>query len=82
VFFVFCLFRVVGTLVGFVVCRWMLIGGCLIFVALRLFDSFSLLVVVEVMFARNIGGDGSYLGSLMNCYGFDESLVVLVCGAS
>ncbi|KEH42887.1 transmembrane protein, putative [Medicago truncatula] len=26
-----------------------------------LFDLFSLLVVVEVMFARNIGGDGSYL---------------------
>nr|ABN05759.1 hypothetical protein MtrDRAFT_AC148775g17v2 [Medicago truncatula] len=28
-------------------------------VGLRLFDLFSLLVVVEVMFARNIGGDGS-----------------------
>ena len=39
-------------------CRWMLAGGCLIFVGLRLFDLFSLLVVVEVMFARNIGGDG------------------------
>jgi len=31
----------------------------LVFVGLRLFDLFSLLVVVEVMFARNIGGDGS-----------------------
>lgn len=41
------------------VCRWMLAGGCLVFVGLRLFDLFSLLVVVEVMFARNIGGDGS-----------------------
>jgi len=59
VFFVFFLFHLVGTLVGFVVCRWMLAGGCLIFVALRLFDSFSLMVVVEVMFACNIGGDGS-----------------------
>jgi len=33
--------------------------------------SFSLLIVVDVMFARNIGGDR-----------FDGSLVVLVCGAS
>jgi hypothetical protein len=33
--------------------------GCLVFVGLRLFDLFSLLVVAEVMFARNIGGDGS-----------------------
>jgi len=41
------------------VCCWMLVGGCLVFVGLKLFDSFSLLVVVEVMFARNIGGDGS-----------------------
>ena len=82
VFGVFYLFRLAETLVGFVVCRWMIVGGCLVFVGLRLFDLFSLLVVVEVMFARNIGGDGSYLGSLMNCYGFDGSLVVLVCGAS
>jgi len=56
VFFLFCL---VGTLVGFVVCRWMLAGGCLVFVDLKLFDLFSLLVVVEVMFAQDIGGDGS-----------------------
>ncbi|KEH30272.1 hypothetical protein MTR_4g066160 [Medicago truncatula] len=38
---------------------------------------------VEVMFARNIGGDVSVTkvtmdGSLMICYGFDESFVVLV----
>ena len=52
------------------VCRWMLVGGCLVLLGL-LFDSFSLLIVVEIMFARNIGGDG-----------FDGSLVVLVCGAS
>lgn len=48
------------------VCRWMLVGGCLVLLGL-LFDLFSLLVVVEVMFAHNIGGDG-----------FDGSLVVLV----
>ena len=54
-----CSLRLVETLVGFVVCRWMLAGGCLVFVGLRLFDLFSLLVVVEAMFARNIGGDGS-----------------------
>ena len=52
------------------VCRWMLVGGCLVLLGL-LFDSFSLLIVVDVMFARNIGGDG-----------FDGSLVVLVSGAS
>jgi len=61
VFLVFFLFRLVGTLVGFVVCRWMLVGGCLVFMDLGLFDSFFLLVVVEVMLARNIGGDGSVM---------------------
>ena len=40
VFWVF--FFLVGTLV---VCRRMLAGGCLVFVGLRLFDLFSLLVV-------------------------------------
>jgi hypothetical protein len=60
VFFVFFyLFRLAEPLVDFVVYRWMLVGGCLVFVVLRLFYFFSLLVVVEVMFARNIGGDGS-----------------------
>jgi len=44
-----------------VVCRWMLVGGCLVFMDLGLFDSFFLLVVVEVMLARNIGGDGSVM---------------------
>lgn len=39
------------------VCRWMLLGGCLVLLEL-LFDSFSLLVVVEIMFDHNIGGDG------------------------
>jgi hypothetical protein len=82
VFGVFYLFRLAKTLVDFVVCHWMLADGCLVFVGLRLFDLFSLLVVVEVMFARNIGGDGLYLGLLMNIYGFDGSLVVLVCGTS
>ena len=55
----FFLFRLVETLVGFVVCRWMFVDGCLVFVGLRLFDMFFLLVVVEVMFARNIGSDGT-----------------------
>ena len=58
-FWCFFLFRLVETLVGFVVCHWMLASGCLVFVGLRLFDLFSLLVMMEVMFARNIGGDGS-----------------------
>jgi hypothetical protein len=66
VFGVFYLFRLAETLVGFVVCRWMLVGGCLVFVGLRLFDLFSLLVVVEVMFARNIGGDGSVMMVVMD----------------
>jgi len=66
VFLVIFLFRLVETLVGFVVCLWMLVGGCLVFVGLRLFDLFSLLVVVEVMFARNIGGDGSVTTLVMD----------------
>lgn len=48
------------------VCRWMLVCGCLVFVGLKLFDLFSLLVVVEVMFARNIGGDESVTMVVMN----------------
>jgi len=60
------LFPLVETLVGFVVCRWMLVGGCLVFMGLRLFDLFSLLVVVEVMFARNIDGDGSVMMVVMD----------------
>jgi len=54
--------------------RWWVLWcvvGCLsvvvwVFVGLRLFDLFSLLVVVEVMFARNIGGDGSVTMVMMD----------------
>ncbi|AET01675.1 hypothetical protein MTR_8g018710 [Medicago truncatula] len=28
------------------------------------------------------GGDGSDMSSPMSCYGFEESLIVLVCGTS
>jgi len=41
------------------VCRWMLVDGCLVLVGLKLFDLFTLLVAGEVMFTCNIGGDGS-----------------------
>jgi len=54
VFGVFYLFRLAETFVGFVVCRWMIVGGCLVFVGLKLFDLFSLLVVVEVIYRANL----------------------------
>jgi hypothetical protein len=73
-----------------VVCCWMVAGGCLVFVGLGLFDSFSLLVVDgsyvcsqhRLWWISHDGGDRSYLGLHMICYGFDGSLAVLVCGAS
>jgi len=59
-FGVFYLFRLAETLVGFVVCRWMLVGGCLVFVGLRLHGGF-------------LGGAdfGSFVAGLVMVFGGD-----------